>query len=159
MDWCNVTLALCLIHFWAAWKMLRHWYEHHHQNTRNFLQVIRVMSCSWNQNLFSWVSDNQLFFDMTCLLTDSCLYYLALREAIYQIVTEFKDYLDHIRVSNKYQDKWQRFVEFKEWSQWLRYLYILKAFHYITWQVFGLGWVTSVLGIVIIRHSFILHGI
>ncbi|KAI7884539.1 hypothetical protein K492DRAFT_183185 [Lichtheimia hyalospora FSU 10163] len=39
---------------------------------------------------------------------------LALREAIYQIVTEFKDYLDHIRVSNKYLDKWQRFVEFKE---------------------------------------------
>ncbi|KAJ8655807.1 hypothetical protein O0I10_008471 [Lichtheimia ornata] len=39
---------------------------------------------------------------------------LALREAIYQIVTEFRDYLDHIRVSNKYLEKWQRFVEFKE---------------------------------------------
>lgn len=39
---------------------------------------------------------------------------LALREAIYQIVTTFRDYLDGIKVQNKYAEKWKQFVEFRE---------------------------------------------
>ncbi|KAI8140104.1 nucleoporin protein Ndc1-Nup [Fennellomyces sp. T-0311] len=39
---------------------------------------------------------------------------LALREAIYQIVTAFQEYLDEIKVNKKYAKKWESFVEFRE---------------------------------------------
>ncbi|KAI9493587.1 nucleoporin protein Ndc1-Nup [Zychaea mexicana] len=39
---------------------------------------------------------------------------LGLREAIYQIVTSFREYLDDISVSKRYAKKWESFVEFRE---------------------------------------------
>ncbi|KAG2216646.1 hypothetical protein INT45_010786 [Circinella minor] len=39
---------------------------------------------------------------------------LALREAIYQIVTSFRGYTDEIQVSKQYAEKWESFVEFRE---------------------------------------------
>jgi hypothetical protein len=46
---------------------------------------------------------------------DSCSsYYIALREAIYQITTAFNEFAEGFQVDDKYKQKWSKFLNYQE---------------------------------------------